>query len=62
MELNFDELKLRGVHEKHAVTTGNLGATSAVAYSRRKPRKSMLKNVIALFHSAYVIENTQRYY
>jgi hypothetical protein len=31
MELNFEEFKLEGLHEKHAVTTCNLGTISAFA-------------------------------
>jgi hypothetical protein len=31
MELNFDEFKSGGLHEKHAVTTWNLGTISAFA-------------------------------
>jgi hypothetical protein len=31
MGLNFDEFKLRGLHEKHAVAAWNLGIISALA-------------------------------
>jgi hypothetical protein len=38
-ELNFDEFKSGGLHEKHAVATGNLGTVSAFAW-----RQSRIKN------------------
>jgi hypothetical protein len=34
MELNFDEFKTEGLHQKHAVATWNLGTISAFAKNR----------------------------
>jgi hypothetical protein len=43
MELNLDEFKKGGLHEKHAVATWNLGTISAFAWRQRKTQKPCVK-------------------
>jgi hypothetical protein len=39
-ELNFDEFKSAGLHEKQAVATGNLGTVSEFAWRQRNTKKT----------------------
>jgi hypothetical protein len=41
--LNFDVRKLGGLHEKHTVTTSNLGTVSAFAKRQKKMKKTRVE-------------------
>jgi hypothetical protein len=40
---NFDKFKSEGLHEKHVLTTWNLGTISAFAQRQRKAKKTCVE-------------------
>jgi hypothetical protein len=58
-ELNFDEFKSEGVHEEHAVATGNVGTSSAFAWSWRKTKETCVERPVA-GPSGYILTSIQQ--